>query len=178
MNKKTTHFIDEGLVLRKNSYKDTHQLVTFFTQTHGKIVLSGYGTKKLTSKRLSHLETGNVIRLSWYEDGEYGILQETDLLYAHSRIKEDVHKLDNLYLILFILHKLLPEKLPEVEVYRRTLALLKKLHSESVHAEDTERFLKEVLVQLGYVNDEHINDSHFDSMSFIEGLLGRKLPQL
>lgn len=175
MNRKLTHFSDEGLVLKKNALKDSHQAVTLLTKEHGKLVLTAFGTKKLTSRRLSHLETGNVVRLSWHENGDFSTLQETDLLYAHSRIKEDAGKLDNLYLVLFVLNKLLPEKVPEENVYDKTLRFLKRMHSEEVVVSDVEDFLQHVLMQLGFLDDSQLADPHFDVMGFVEGLIGRKI---
>ena len=58
---------DEGIVLAKKNLLNGNRLVILFTKAHGKIVLTGYGVRKLTSRRLSHLETGNYIRISFHK---------------------------------------------------------------------------------------------------------------
>lgn len=173
--RKNHHFTDQGLVLKKTTLKDTHQLVTLFTKEHGKLVLTAFGTKRLTSKRLSHLETGNVISFSWHEVGEYATLQETDLQYAHSLIKEDAQKLNFMYLIFFVLHKILPENEPETDIYSRTLAFLRKLHSSDTTVHQVERFLQDTLMQLGFLDEKQAHDPDFDVMQFVEGLIGKKI---
>lgn len=172
--KKQSHYSDEGLVLTKNQLKDTHQRVTVLSKTHGKLSLTAYGTKSLKSKRLSHLETGNVIRFSWRETDEYASLSETELRYAHSAIKEDADKLDMLYLAFFIANRLLPEKQPEPKVYARLLQYLRHLHSKGAEMGDLEVFLVDILQDLGFIDEKQLHEG-FDPFQFVEGLIGRKI---
>jgi len=173
--KTISHSSDEGFVIKKFTLKETHQQVTLLSQFHGRITLTAYGSKKLTSKRLSHLETGNVIRFSWREEGGHLTLSETDLLYAHSHIKEDAQKLDYMYLILFILQRILPEDEPEPAIYKATLAFLKRLHMKTLAMQDVEEFLKDILMQLGFMDESQVADPHFEVIPFVEGLIGRKV---
>ncbi len=173
--KTITHSSDEGLIIRKFTLKESHQQVTLLSKYHGRMTLTAYGSKKLTSKRLSHLETGNVIRFSWREEGGYMTLSETDLMYAHSHIKEDSQKLDYMYLILFILNRILPEDEPETEIYSATLAFFKRLHASQINMQDVEVFLKDILMRLGFMDEEQVADQYFEVIPFVEGLIGRKV---
>jgi DNA repair protein RecO len=173
--RKQTHFSDDGLVLKKSHSKDHNHLVTLFTHHHGKLLLTAYGTKKLTSRRISHLETGNVIALSWRGEGEFMTLEETDLKYAHSQIKESSHKLDAMYLIFFVLNRILPENQPEVDIYDKTLIFLRSIHAHEMRTSQIEEFFNEILAHLGFIDQKQVKDPSFDTMSFIEGLIGRKL---
>lgn len=172
--KKQHHFSDEGLVLTKRRLKDHHQRITIFSCNHGKLSLTGYGTKSLTSKRLSHLETGNVVNLSWRETGEYAALHETELQYAHSAIKDHSGRLDMMYLVFFVLNRLLPEKQPEPGVYERVLTFLKQLHKDGATAQDMDALLIDILMQLGFIDADQLHDG-FDAIQFIEGLIGGKV---
>lgn len=162
------------MVLTKNQLKDHHHRVTIFSKEHGKLSLTAYGTKSLKSKRLSHLETANVIQFSWHEQGEYATLQETDLKYAHSQIKEDSQKLDLLYLVLFVMNRILPEKEPEFEVYTALLKFLRGLQTKETVIADVEVFLVDILIELGFLDKDAINDS-FDVIQFVEGLIGQRI---
>lgn len=173
--KSYNHYSDDALVLRKTKLKDSHHSITLLTKHHGKYVLTAFGTRRLLSRRLSHLETGNVIRCSWREDGDYATLQETELHYAHSQIKEDSQKLDFMYLILFVLFKILPEKEPETEVYESTLRFLKTMHKQDTTVQNVEKFVQKLLMDLGFIDEEQASAAHFDVFHFIEGIIGRKI---
>lgn len=169
------HFSDEGLVLSKKKIQEYNQLVTIFSKHHGKLGLMSYGTKKITSKRLSHLETGNVISFSWSEKNDYLTLHETELQYAHSSIKEDSDKLDMMYLVFFILNRILPEAEPEEDIYDITLQVLRKLHKTDMTRNEIKEYLRDVLHILGFIDEEQLEDATFDPVLFTEGLINRKI---
>lgn len=169
------HVSDEALVLRKTIQKDSNQSITLLTKHHGKCIVTAFGTRRLLSKRLSHLETGNVIKCSWRENGEYKTLQETDLLYAHSAIKENSDKLNTLYLVFFVLFKLLPENEPEIDVYTETLQFLKLLTKKAMTMRDTEKYIQAVVVLLGFIDAEQAKAPGFDVLRFVEEIIGRKI---
>lgn len=173
--KSISHQTDQALVLRKTVVKDNHQRVTFFTRTHGVLVVTSFGSKKITSKRLSHLETGNVVQLAWRVEGDFAILSETELLFAHSKIKEDSRKLDAMYKVLFILMRLLPEGVAEEEVYNRVLIFLKEIYAHDVTSQLVHSFVTDILLILGFVDESTTQQASFDPIEHVEGLIGRKV---
>lgn len=173
--KSISHQTDQALVLRKTVVKDNHQRVTFFTRSHGLLVLTSFGSKKITSKRLSHLETGNVVQLAWRVEGDFAIVNETELLFAHSKIKEDPRKLDAMYKVLFILMRLLPEGVAEEDVYARVLAFLKDIYAHDVTTHMVRSFITDVLLTLGFVDESTTQQASFDPVEHVEGLIGRKV---
>lgn len=173
--KTISHFSDEALVLKKTTVKESHQRVTFFTKHHGLIILTSFGSKKLTSKRLSHLETGNVVKLAWRSEGDFATLVETELMFAHSKVKESQSKLDAMYIVLFVLMRILPEHVAEEDVYLRVLTFLKYIQTHDVFRKDVLDCISDVLIGLGYVDDETRTQNGFDPLEHVEGLIGRKL---
>ena len=175
--KRRSYNSDEGIILKKIRLKDQHQLVTIFSKNNGRINLTGFGTKKITSRRLSHLETGNVIKFSYREKDEYMTLQETELMYAHSKIKEDPNKLDMMFGVFFVLNRMLPEKQAERNAYDYLLRFLRKIHSADLEPGDFDDFLKFILLDQGFIDKEELNSPQFDSVKFTESLIGAKITE-
>src|SRR3990167_2800737 len=131
--------------------------------------------KKMTSRRLSHLETGNFIRFSYYTKEGYSSLRETELIYGYSKIKESPEKLDALYLIIFILNKILPEDQEEYEIYTMTHKILKELNNRETTMKDVEKFVMSLLEKSGFIDEKIKSDKSFDAISFVEELIGQKI---
>ncbi|MFS8160245.1 MAG: recombination protein O N-terminal domain-containing protein, partial [Candidatus Roizmanbacteria bacterium] len=58
-------FSDEAVVLKKTKLQESTSSLVLFSKNHGKMRVSAYGVRTLTSRRLSHLETGNFIKFSY-----------------------------------------------------------------------------------------------------------------
>jgi len=99
-----------ALVLKKINLPNSDQILTVFSLELGKLRLYAKGIKKITSKRLSHVQTGNLVNISCRRHHQFYYLQETGLISSFSRIKKDQNKIDALYLLLFILDRILPEE--------------------------------------------------------------------
>lgn len=169
------NYTDEGIVIRKRSLKDKNLLVTIFSKKLGKITLSAYGVKKITSRRISHLETGNYIRFSYYRKDSYFTLRETELIYGYSKIRVSETKLDVLFMLFFILNKILPEEQEEYKVYIKTLDILKNLNNTDLKIKDIEAYLKDVLSVSGFIDQKRVIDPSFDVIKFTEDLIGQEI---
>lgn len=169
-------FKDEGIVLTKKKLRGDHQLITIFSKNHGRIVLLGFGVRKITSKRLSHLETGNYIKFSFYKKDINLYLQETEIIYGYSRIKKSAEKINFLFLLFFIMNKVLPQNQSEIPIFKKTLDWLKDLNNKADFDFNNMRFfLTDLLVMMGFINKEKLNNVHFDPISFVEGLISQKI---
>lgn len=170
------HGKDEGIILAKKNLLKGNRLVIIFTKDHGKIILTAYGVRALTSRRLSHLETGNYIRLSFHKKNNYFYLSETELIYAYSQIKKSGKKLSLLFLFLTILSKILPENQPEYELFSLALEVLKNMNNDINFGFHTLiPYISSCLQKSGFVSKEQIQDPLFDPIAFIEELIGKKI---
>lgn len=166
---------DEGIVLAKKNLLNGKRLVIIFTKQHGKIALTAYGVRKLTSRRLSHLETGNYISFSFYQKNTYYYLSETDLIFAYSKIKKSGSKLSLLFVLLSVLSKIVPAHQEEPELFAISTAALKNLNNRKEFAyRDLLSAVSELLEKSGFVSREQINSPSFDPIAFIEDLTGAK----
>lgn len=168
-------FYDEGIVLKKRSLLKEDKLITIFSQKRGKIELFAKGVKKITSKRLPHLELGNIIKFNYYKKGDIFYLRETEVILPFS-IKKSLERVNFLYRLLFILNKILPENQREFEVYQKTITFLKKSVSDnSLNCLALENFLKETLFLLGFLPKEVQKNKSVNTFSVIEELINEKI---
>ncbi|MGB9707229.1 MAG: DNA repair protein RecO [Microgenomates group bacterium] len=163
------------LVLKKRNLPEKNILLTLFSKDQGKINMFGFGIKKITSKRLSSLQTGNLIEAVVEKKNDNFSLKESKLISAFSGIKKDFKKTKYLYLVLFILDRLLPENQPEEKVFRSTLNFLINMSKNKISDQELIYFINTILNQLGYLNSFLKGPNLFN---FIEELIKEKIPSL
>lgn len=149
--------------------------MTIFSVKSGKLVLSAFGIKKLTSKRLSHFEIGNYIAFNYTRKGDYLTLGETELQYGHSDIKSNEDKLNKLYAIFFVLNKILPEDEPENNILDATLLFLRELNKNNKTRAQLLDYFSHVLMLGGFIDDETQNLVTFDPIQQLENIVGQKI---
>lgn len=169
------HSKDKGIVIKKQKLLNSNYRIVIFSEAKGKLSLFAYGIKKITSRRLSHLETGNYLTFDYYTKDSHASLRETELIYGYSKIKTSEEKLEVMFLIFFILNKILPEDQPEEAIYKMTLEFLKQLNNKEVTVKEIEAFLTTVLELSGFVDPALLNKDTFDVLQFVEELIGQKI---
>lgn len=165
----------EVLVLKKKSLLNKDYLVTIFSQEEGKINVFAKGAKKITSRRLSHLQTGNLVEAILNKKDDRFYLQETRLISGFSKIKNNQNKLNFLYYFLFILERLMAENQRDFSAYNLSKKFLIEL-SEITNFTETElyQYINKLIQDLGYSKeDKSPNDLRF----FIEEIINEKLPE-
>lgn len=165
----------EGIVILKRNILKDDRLIVIFTRDHGKMVFGARGVRTLISRRSPHLETGNYIKFNYSSANGFNHIGETELIYGYSKIKTSKHKLDNLFLILFVLNKILPEDLNEIKVFNLTLEILKKLNNEKVKNIDIEKYLCDVLILLGYLGSDQTDIQTFDVFQYLNNQFNIKI---
>ena len=139
-------------MLKKYTLLEMTQSITVFTKEKGKMHFIVKGAQKLTSRRASHLQTGNLITIdatahangAWY-------VRSTSLQSGFSILKESEDKVRVLYNILLVLDRLLPLEQEEGMAYAMFLRAV--VHLNSIHAEHDSvlfAFVREICETLGY----------------------------
>ncbi|MDH7476421.1 MAG: DNA repair protein RecO [Microgenomates group bacterium] len=164
----------EAIVLKKNNnLLNKDSLITLFTEKHGKITVIAKGIKKLTSRRLPHNQTGNLIKGIIIRRGSFFYLQETELISHFSEIKKQSKKLPWFYFYFFILDRLLPENDKELKIYNLSKKFLIQLAKKNSNLENLTFYLNKVLRLLGYIDK---NLSFSEIKKTIEEIINQKLP--
>jgi DNA repair protein RecO (recombination protein O) len=167
-------FKTEGIVLRKRNLLNKDLIITLFTEKYGKINVIAAGIKKITSRRLPHTQTGNLIKAVIYRKEERFYLQETQLISAFSQIKNNNEKINKLYRIFFVIERLAPEAQKETILYNLMKKFLIELSGPIGHNTSTvERYLNRILMLLGYLHKEKSAD---ELPRFIEEIIHEKIP--
>ncbi|OGK17028.1 DNA repair protein RecO [Candidatus Roizmanbacteria bacterium RIFCSPHIGHO2_01_FULL_39_12b] len=172
----SNHYIDEGLVLKKVIIGERDVMLTILSKTKGKLEIRAFGVKKITSRRIGHLETGNYIKFILSNRGDRLALGETELLWGYSNIKDSKLKMEFLYLLFTILNKILPIEQSEQSAFELVLDYLKKLNGDSnADGERLDTTLKTLLLSLGYIDNKTAYLPLFNPVSFVEDLVNQKI---
>jgi len=164
----------EAVIFKKRSLLNKDYLVTIFSETKGKINVFAKGAKKITSRRLSHLETGNLIKAILNKKDERFYLHDSLLISGFSKIKNSRQKSNFLYLFLFILEKLMAEGQKDFSVYNLLKRFLIELSKNDKFNELWfYQYLNKLMRDLGYSKD---NKSPNDLRFLIEEIINEKLP--
>jgi len=166
----------EAIVLRKKDLLNRDVLISFFSQDLGRLTVFAKGVKKITSRRLPHVQTANLINCVLYKKDERFFLQETSLVSGFSQIKNNQEKMQVLYQLFFAVERLLPDHQPETTVYRLVMKFLIEL-SNSERAEETllTKYLNKILKALGYFNEDK---SFPELIHAIQEIIHEKMPEL
>lgn len=167
----------EAIIFKKKDLLNKDLLITFFTKEKGKINILAKGIKKITSKRLSCIQTGNLVQLVIEKRKDFYYLSEISLISGFLKIKENKNKLKFLYQYLIILDKLLPENQKELVVYNLTKKFLIDLSKkEALNSDSLKKlftiYLNKILSTLGYINK---NYSFKELMLIIEDLVNDRI---
>lgn len=166
----------EALVLRKRSLMGKDNLITLFTKELGKINVFAKGIKKITSRRLPHVQTANLINVVVSQKDDRFYLQETTLTSAFSQIKKNHEKIKSFYFLFFILERLLPENQKEEDVYRDTISyLIKSSRSDGSNEELLIESINKILKLLGYLKEKK---SLEEVAYLVEEIIHEKFPKL
>jgi len=165
----------EAIVFKKNSLLNKDVIITFLTQELGKVRVLAKGIKKITSRRLPHVQTGNLLKIVIHKNNDRFFLSETQLISSFSQIKNDPTKINYLYYFLFVLEKILPEDQKEDLIYVITKHYLVDLAKNIFTKDKLVSYLNKVLIKLGYLHKgRSFNELNF----FIQEIINEKIPPL
>ena len=144
----------EAIVLKKRTLPNRDLVVIMFSKESGKIAVIAKGVKKITSRRLPHIQTGNLLKtvLSISNDRYY--LQSSQLKSSFLKIKSNESKIEKMYNYLFVLERLLPELQAEPKIYNLSLSFLVSLSKDVLGQEEMLGFLNQLLKLLGYTHED------------------------
>ncbi|NCO88613.1 DNA repair protein RecO [Candidatus Roizmanbacteria bacterium CG2_30_33_16] len=165
-----------GIVLRKRQLLRSDLQFTIFTEEIGKINIFAKGIRKITSKRLPNLQTGNLIKIQINQHNNAFYLQTAQLISALSSIKQRSEQIEQLYLLFFILDRLLPEAQRENEVFKEVISFIIKFSKEIRFSNNfLHQALKNIVNILGYPSEA--NDIN-GLITEIEQIISEKVPQV
>ena len=163
----------QGFVLKKKILLEQDFLVTIFTQELGKITAIAKGARKITSRRISHLQTANLIKLHVSDFHDIFYIQSTELISGFIKVRT-IEKQDIIYLYFYILDKMLPERQAEEVLYSYTKRLFIELSKDSQDPKEIlHAILQKTLMNMGYIQHQK---TFSELIALVEQNIEEKLP--
>lgn len=163
----------DALLLNKKPLLEKNVLLTFLTRDLGKIKVFAFGAKKITSRRQSFLQTGNLLKIIIEKKADRFYLKEVSLISGFLSIKEDQKKWSVFYFYFYILEKILPENVKDEKNYRLTLDFLIQLSKNQLDFNDLNFYLHHLLKNLGYLNHRQ---GLKENIKMVEKIIDEKIP--
>jgi len=163
----------EGIVIKRRNVGEADRLLTIFTKTHGKIIVKAKGIRKISSRRSAHVELLNLVQVSLYRGQSLPILTEAQSINNFPSVKENLKSVGIAYHICELVDSLCPENQENSRVFALLLKILAELEEKELAPGILEKFEKELLLSLGFLAAK--TEEFFDSSSFIEGIIERRL---
>jgi DNA repair protein RecO len=164
---------DEGIILVKRKILHSDLIIVILTKHFGKVALMAKGVQKITSKRISAIQTGNIVRVLFSQKQDsLRYLSSVELISHLSPIKKDLTKLQYLYTLLFMFERLVPDGQKDENIYNLCKVQLVRLSREEVETFSMKRAMNEILGAMGYGECA----SYEDCVATTEEIIGKKLP--
>ena len=100
----------EVIIIKRINFKDQDKIVTLYTKEFGKVAVIAKGIRKLESKRKSHFELGNLLKIDLIESHKFYIAAQTEIIETHPKLKLSLERVNALYYVLEVFDGLIPEK--------------------------------------------------------------------
>ncbi len=169
------NFKTEGIIIRRNNFKDADRILTVFTKDHGKIAVRASGIRRIPSRRSPHVELLNHCMLTLYQGHAFPVLTEAQTVDSFAPIKEDLHKIGLAYHLCELVDGLCPENQENRQVFALVKNTLTRLSLEEHASVLVRDFQTELLSMLGYWNKQEFLAKEMDMDHFVENILERKL---
>lgn len=125
-------FNTPALVIHKKKQREGDILVTIYTESLGKINCIAKGAQSLKSRRLGHLETGNIIKAGLYEKDSYYWLSESTTISPFIKTgNSSLSQINLLFYFLEIINALLPFGQPQPEIYQLAVNSIQSISQNS-----------------------------------------------
>ncbi|MBU2632755.1 DNA repair protein RecO, partial [Patescibacteria group bacterium] len=110
-------FKAEGLVIKRCNYGESDRIITIFLNRGGKIVAKAPGTRKITSRRASHIELLNHSNFVFYSGKNMPLIIEAQTIDSFYLVKNDLKKIGLSYHICEVVDGLCGENQDNPEVF-------------------------------------------------------------
>jgi DNA repair protein RecO (recombination protein O) len=122
-----------GLILRKQNSGENDWFLTIFSPEHGKIQAVSKSSRKIPSKKGSHLDLLNLCQFQLYKNGTKYLITECKLQQGFLSIKNDLEKsIYSLHLAEIAL-KFIQDDLPNPDIFKLLIETLNQLENSDNH---------------------------------------------
>lgn len=165
-----------GIVLKRTNVGEADKLITLLTYEQGKIVCRAKSLRKLNSRRSSHLELFNEVKVQLYQGSSLPLICEATTLTTFSNFRCHGQILALGFYICEVLDKLLPEREVHANIYsllKNTLTELDRILDERNAESVVKNLVTKILWELGYLPRN--NYPTLGITAFVESVAERKI---
>lgn len=162
---------DEGFVIKRKNYGEADRLLTIFTKENGKITAIAKGVRRITSRRGALLEPFNLIKFNTVQSYSMKVLTEVELKSSFEDIKKDLNGYKKILIACELIDTLCAEEVRLVKIYHDLLDFA----CDSGRYASLLDFKTDLLVNLGYWNNDRKFATDDDSYRFIESIIEKRL---
>lgn len=120
----------EAVVLKNVNFKDADKIYTLFAKDKGKIIATGKGVRKISSRRGGNLDTLNHVVVGLSESARgYKTITEVETLNSFKKLKGSLENSIRGFYIMELVYRLLDEGQEHNDVYDLLVFNLKKLNT-------------------------------------------------
>jgi DNA repair protein RecO (recombination protein O) len=138
----------EAVVVGRKDFGEKDMIIDLFTKNKGKLRTLAKGIRKISSKRLGHLELGNYVKVVLYQGKTFAIITETEVIDYDQSLRSNPDKLGSLMFICELVNVLLPENEVNKKIFIDLLKTKKAISNKRFG--QTVWFEGQLLKQLGY----------------------------
>lgn len=158
----------EGLILRNINFKDSDKIYSIFVRGLGKISAKAKGVRKFSSKRLSLLDSLNLVKIGLVGEHELKTITEVSLLNSFKHIKSDFNKLKTSLYLLELVSSYLNESSEYDELFELLIKCLMRLEETSYSDSRIENYFEYQFLKIsGY--ELNLFECSFCSSTITEG---------
>jgi len=140
----------QGIIIKKDDWKETDRFFTVFTKDFGKIKVLGRGIRKISSKLKSGMETFYFSEIEFIQGKNYKTLVDAVLIDKFEKVRTDLKKTIIAYRILGIFDDLIQGQEKDEKAWKLLLDSLKDLNDQENYKIVYYYFFWNFLSLLGY----------------------------
>jgi len=162
---------DEGFVIKRRNFGEADRMLTIFSRENGKITVVAKGVRKITSKRGALLEPFNLIKFQTVQSYSMKILTEVELISPFEKNKADLTSYRKILIACELVDVLCAEDIYLRSLYDKLMIFAFNQNKENSLMD----FKMNLLVNLGYWNQDKKFATDDDSYRYIESIIEKKL---
>lgn len=117
----------QGIILKRNNYKEADRILTVYTDSLGKITALAKGVRKISSKKRGHIEPLSVATLYLIKTGNWYVITQSETIQSNGNLRSNQDSLSLAVLCIEALDKMTEHDEPNIILLKLVTKTLKFL---------------------------------------------------
>lgn len=143
-------YSSEAIVLARKNYSEADRIIVVYSKDYGKLSLIAKSVRKIKSRKRGSIEVFSHIRFSAAKTKGLGILTEAEIISSFPQIRKNLKRISVAYYFTEVVGRLTHEGQKNEKLFSLLLKYIRSLRKETMLKKLRERFIKDVVILLGY----------------------------